>query len=100
TSVMPTYRIGIDIGGTFTDFSLLDEATGRIHVLKTSSSPGEPEKAVFDGLSKLFLDHGVKPEDIRYFIHGTTLAVNTVIQRAGARTGFLVTEGFRDILNI
>ena len=97
---MASYRIGIDIGGTFTDFSLLDEATGRIHVLKTSSDPSEPERAVFDGLSRLFADYGVKSEDIRYFIHGTTLAVNTVIQRAGARTGFLVTEGFRDILNI
>src|SRR6266480_5133554 len=97
---MSTYRIGIDIGGTFTDFSLLDESTGRMRVLKMSSDPVEPEKAVFEGISRLFAEYAVRPEDIRYFIHGTTLAVNTVIQRAGAKTAFLVTEGFRDVLNI
>lgn len=97
---MATYRIGIDIGGTFTDFSLLDEGTGRIRVLKTPSNPAEPEKAVFSGIARIFSEYAVKPEEIRYFIHGTTLAVNTVIQRSGAKTAFLVTEGFRDVLNI
>ena len=97
---MPSYRIGIDIGGTFTDFSLLEEETGRIRVLKAPSDPSEPEKAVFNGLSRIFSDFQVKAEEVRYFIHGTTLAVNTVIQRSGAKTAFLVTGGFRDILNI
>ena len=97
---MPVYRLGIDIGGTFTDFSLLEEGTGHMRVLKTASDSAEPEKAVFEGISKLFKDYDVKPNEIRYFIHGTTLAVNTVIQRAGAKTAFLITEGFRDVLNI
>src|SRR5581483_9699258 len=97
---MARYRIGIDIGGTFTDCSLLDEDTGRIRVLKTPSDPATPEAAVFAGMRRLFDEHGVRPEEVGYFIHGTTLAVNTVIQRSGAPTGFLVTEGFRDILNI
>jgi N-methylhydantoinase A len=97
---MASYRIGIDIGGTFTDFSLLDEATGQMRVLKTPSDPATPEAAVFAGLETLFTDHGVRPDEVRYFIHGTTLAVNTVIQRSGARTAFLVTSGFRDVLNI
>jgi N-methylhydantoinase A len=97
---MASYRIGIDIGGTFTDFSLLDEETGSIRVLKTPSDPAAPEKAVFEGMTKLFATYGVRPSEIRYFIHGTTLAVNTVIQRSGAKTAFLVTHGFRDILNI
>jgi len=97
---MTSYRVGIDIGGTFTDFSLLDEETGRIRVLKTPSEPAAPEKAVFAGLRQLFAEFGVRPEEIRYFIHGTTLAVNTVIQRSGASTAFLVTQGFRDILTI
>ncbi len=97
---MASYRIGIDIGGTFTDFSLLDEESGSIRVLKTPSDPAAPEKAVFEGMSKLFATYGIRPEEIRYFIHGTTLAVNTVIQRSGAKTAFLVTQGFRDILNI
>ena len=97
---MPVYRLGIDIGGTFTDFSLLEEGTGHMRVLKTASDSAEPEKAVFEGISKLFKEYDVKPNEIRYFIHGTTLAVNTVIQRAGAKTAFLITEGFRDVLNI
>ena len=97
---MPVYRLGIDIGGTFTDFSLLEEGTGHMRVLKTASDSAEPEKAVFEGISKLFKEYDVKPDEIRYFIHGTTLAVNTVIQRAGAKTAFLITEGFRDVLNI
>ena len=84
---MPVYRLGIDIGGTFTDFSLLEEGTGHMRVLKTASDPAEPEKAVFEGISKLFREYDVNPNEIRYFIHGTTLAVNTVIQRAGAKTG-------------
>ncbi len=97
---MARYRIGIDIGGTFTDFSLLDEETGAIRVLKMPSEPAAPEKAVFDGMATLFSTYDIRPEEISYFIHGTTLAVNTVIQRSGAKTAFLVTEGFRDILNI
>jgi N-methylhydantoinase A len=97
---MASYRLGIDIGGTFTDFSLLDESSGRIAVLKTPSVPAKPEQAIFDGLNQLFAAYDLRPSDITYFIHGTTLAVNTIIQRRGARTGFLVTKGFRDILNI
>ncbi len=97
---MPTYRLGIDIGGTFTDFSLLDETTGDLHVLKTASVPDKPELAVFDGLARLAAARGVQPADVAYFIHGTTLAVNTIIERTGAKTAVLVTRGFRDILSI
>ena len=97
---MATYRLGIDIGGTFTDFSLLDEESGHIEVLKTPSIPASPERSVFQGIRSLYSDYGVRPNDILYFIHGTTLAVNTVIQRSGARTAFMVTQGFRDILKI
>lgn len=97
---MGTYRLGIDIGGTFTDFSLLEEETGRIEVLKTPSVPDRPEQAILNGLERLFVEHGIRPAEIRYFIHGTTLAVNTIIQRVGARTALLVTAGFRDVLNI
>ncbi|HTZ37832.1 MAG TPA: hydantoinase/oxoprolinase family protein [Stellaceae bacterium] len=94
------YRLGIDIGGTFTDFSLLDEATGRVRVLKTQSVATKPEEAIFDGIRQLLAEHAVRPEHIRYFIHGTTLAVNTIIQRRGHVSALLVTAGFRDILNI
>ncbi|MFI4987082.1 MAG: hydantoinase/oxoprolinase family protein [Alphaproteobacteria bacterium] len=97
---MTGYRLGIDIGGTFTDFSLLDEASGRMTVLKTPSVPARPEEAIFNGIRQLFAEYSVDPRQITYFIHGTTLAVNTIIQRRGDRTALLVTEGFRDILNI
>jgi len=97
---MATYRLGIDIGGTFTDFALLNEETGRIEVLKIPSNPARPEQSVFDGITRLYDDYDVQPADLKYFIHGTTLAVNTVIQRSGAKTALLITQGFRDILNI
>jgi N-methylhydantoinase A len=97
---MSSHRLGIDIGGTFTDFSLLDEATGRVSVLKTPSIAANPEEAIFRGIRQLIADHAMDPARIRYFIHGTTLAVNTIIQRRGHVCALLVTEGFRDILNI
>jgi N-methylhydantoinase A len=97
---MTGYRLGIDIGGTFTDFSLLDEASGRMIALKTPSIPAKPEEAIFNGVRQLFSDYSIDPKRITYFIHGTTLAVNTIIQRRGDRTALLVTKGFRDILNI
>ena len=97
---MPSYRLGIDIGGTFTDFSLLDETSGELRVLKTASVPRKPATAVFDGIRRLTVEGAVRPADITYFIHGTTLAVNTVIERNGAHSALLLTEGFRDMLNI
>jgi N-methylhydantoinase A len=95
----PRYRLGIDIGGTFTDLLLMEEATGRIHALKTASTP-EPEAAVVAGIAALRDRHGVDPSEIVYFSHGTTLAVNTLLQRNGAAVGVLVTRGFRDLLEL
>jgi hypothetical protein len=97
---MSGYRLGIDISGTFTDFSLLEEATGALTVFKTPSVPARPEQAIFNGLRILFDEHGIDPAHIGYFVHGTTLAVNTIIQRRGDRMALLVTRGFRDILSI
>ncbi len=97
---MTTYRLGIDIGGTFTDFTLIDDQTGHTRILKIASNPTKPEEAIFVGLAEIFSAFNVAPGSITYFIHGTTLAVNTIIQRRGLRTALLVTQGFRDILNI
>ncbi len=94
------YRLGVDIGGTFTDFALLDEATGEISVLKVPSTPAEPAAAVVTGVRELLRRRRLGPEAIRAFVHGTTLAVNTIIERTGAPTALLVTRGFRDILTI
>jgi len=95
-----TYRLGIDIGGTFTDFSLLDEETGAISVFKTPSDPSRPEVALLAATERILAEHSLRPGQISYFVHGTTLAVNTIIQRKGSRTALLVTKGFRDLLNI
>ncbi|MDQ2787655.1 MAG: hydantoinase/oxoprolinase family protein [Chloroflexota bacterium] len=95
---MPRYRLGVDIGGTFTDFLLLDEETGDHQIIKVASVADHPSQAILDGLRQLAEAHHVEPSDIVSFVHGTTLAVNTLIQRSGATVGLLVTDGYRDIL--
>lgn len=94
------YRLGIDIGGTFTDFSLLDQATGRLIGYKSPTVPGDLAEGVAAGLRDLARLEGIDPSQIEYFVHGTTIGLNTVIQRAGANLALLVTQGFRDLLEI
>jgi N-methylhydantoinase A len=94
------YRLGIDIGGTFTDLVLMDGDNGEMISFKTPSVPSDPAQAVLNGVAVLRDEHGIDPASISYFVHGTTLGLNTVIERSGARTGLLVTKGFRDILEI
>lgn len=88
--------IGVDIGGTFTDFVAVDVATGRQIHHKVSSIPEHPSRAVLSGL----LDIGIDLRDVDRLIHGTTVATNTIIQRKGAVTGFITSPGHRDILQI
>jgi N-methylhydantoinase A len=97
---MPASRLGADVGGTFTDFVLVDEAGERVLNFKTPSTPADPARAILQGIEQLVDLHDVEAADIGYFVHGTTLGVNTLIQRTGAVTGLLVTKGFRDILEI
>ena len=96
----PRYWLGIDIGGTFTDFSVFDRRTGALTGLKVPSTPHEFAAAVRTGLAELASEHGIDPAEIGTVVHGTTIAVNTLIQRSGARLGLLVTEGFRDVLEL
>ncbi|MEN1968890.1 hydantoinase/oxoprolinase family protein [Lentibacillus sp. N15] len=91
------YRLGIDIGGTFTDFSAVNSKSGRQVEFKTPTVPDNPERGVENGI-KLLAERGIRPEQIEYFIHGTTIALNTIIQRSGSQIALLVTEGFRDVL--
>jgi len=97
---MGHYWLGIDIGGTFTDFTLYDTETHHVTGLKVASTPPDFARAVEDGLDRFAGEHGIDPGAIDVVVHGTTIAVNTLIQRTGARLGLLVTEGFRDILEI
>ncbi len=97
---MTRFRLGIDIGGTFTDFACFDTRTGALIGLKIPSTPHEFAEAVRVGLDQLATEHGVDLREIGTVVHGTTIAVNTLIQRTGARLGLLVTEGFRDVLEL
>jgi N-methylhydantoinase A len=92
--------LGIDIGGTFTDFACFDTRTGELIGLKVPSTPPDFGEAVRDGLERLAAEHGLDLRAIATVVHGTTIAVNTLIQRTGARLGLLVTEGFRDVLEL
>ncbi|HKZ04689.1 MAG TPA: hydantoinase/oxoprolinase family protein [Methylomirabilota bacterium] len=94
------YWLGIDIGGTFTDFSVFDTRTGALTGLKVPSTPHEFAAAVRTGLAQLASENGIEPTEIGTVVHGTTIAVNTLIQRTGAALGLLVTDGFRDVLEL
>jgi N-methylhydantoinase A len=94
------YRVGVDIGGTFTDFCVLDESTNRLHSLKVFSTPAEPGAEVIAGLRALKERYGIAPEAISHFTHGTTVGVNTIIQRNGAKLCLLTTEHFEDVLEL
>ena len=95
--------LGVDIGGTFTDFSLIDDA-GEITLWKEATTPADPGIAIRDGLAALAETRGLEIrqliESLDLFVHGQTIATNTVIQRNGPKTGLLCTEGFRDVLEI
>jgi N-methylhydantoinase A len=93
-------RIGVDIGGTFTDLVWVDDATGAVKVGKLLTTPKDPSQAVEQGVVTLLGDAGGAAAEVRSVIHGTTLATNALIERKGARTGLLTTAGFRDAVEI
>jgi N-methylhydantoinase A/oxoprolinase/acetone carboxylase beta subunit len=94
------YRLGFDIGGTFTDFALRDTQTGTLHVHKRLTTPHDPSVAVMQGVRALLQQAGVSAAEIDMTVHGTTLVGNTLIERSGAKIALLATHGFRDLLEI
>jgi len=94
------YRLGCDIGGTFTDFVLLDDATGRIQIHKRLTTPKDPSDAVEEGIRDMVKATPGFVEKLDEVIHGTTLVINSIIERKGARTGLITTKGFRDVLEL
>ena len=94
------YRIGFDVGGTFTDFTVLDTESGALRHLKLASTPAAPHQAVVAGLARIFDAFDVPPAEIAFLGHGTTVATNMVIEHRGAKTALLTTKGFRDVLEI
>lgn len=92
--------LGVDIGGTFTDFMLYDTESGQVHVHKVPSTPAHPEQAMVTGLAELCADAGLAPGDVTGVFHGTTVATNAVLEHDGAVAGMITTRGFRDIVHI
>ncbi len=93
-------RVGVDIGGTFTDLLVFDLASGRFQPGKTLTTPDEPSRAVTEGLATVLADAGITPAAVRQIVHGTTLVTNAIIERKGAETALITTKGFRDAVEI
>ena len=96
---MTDYRVGVDIGGTFTDIVLLG-SDGSIHTKKISSSVDDYARAIVDGLREVFAETGISARGIEEIRHGTTVASNAILEHKGARVGLVTTKGFRDVLEI
>jgi N-methylhydantoinase A len=95
-----SYRLGVDVGGTFTDLIVIDEVSGRAVRDKVPSTPHDPSQAVIAGARQLCERAGISPSELGLFLHGTTVATNAVLEGKFARVGLVVTEGYRHILQI
>jgi N-methylhydantoinase A len=95
----PRYRLGVDVGGTHTDLVLLDAVSGALMVEKVASTPNNPALGVLDGVARLIAG-GVKPADIAFFAHGTTITTNALLEMRGAKVGLLITKGFRAVQEV
>ncbi|WP_137125018.1 hydantoinase B/oxoprolinase family protein [Roseomonas sp. HF4] len=100
TQAPSRYRLGFDIGGTFTDFVLLDAATGGITLHKCLTTPQDPAEGALAGIRAITAEAGIAVADLGELVHGTTLVTNALIERRGATTGLLTTQGFRDVLEL
>ncbi|RDV06110.1 hydantoinase/oxoprolinase family protein [Sphingorhabdus pulchriflava] len=94
------YRLGVDVGGTFTDLLLFNAETGAFWRHKTPSTPHDSSEGILNGVTAICAQAGVATSDIDYFLHGTTVATNAVLEGKGARVGLIATEGYRHIMQI
>lgn len=94
------YRLGVDVGGTFTDLLLFDEASGAFWRHKTPSTPHDSSEGILNGVQAICANADITPADIEIFLHGTTVATNAVLEGKGARVGLIVTEGYRQVMQI
>ena len=95
-----SYTVALDVGGTFTDVSLVDEATGRLWITKTPTTPADPSEGFIAGVDKALRLAGTPPSALRHVLHGTTTATNAILEGKGVATGLLTTTGFRYVLEI
>lgn len=94
------YRLGVDVGGTFTDLLLFDEESGAFWRHKTPSTPHDSSEGILNGVTAICGEAGVELREIEYFLHGTTVATNAVLEGKGARVGLVTTEGYRHVMQI
>lgn len=94
------YRLGVDVGGTFTDLLLIDESTGATYSAKVPSTPEDSSLGVINGITKVCAENGIDPASIGHVMHGTTVATNAVLTGSGARVGLVTTKGYRQVLQI
>ncbi|GIS91098.1 MAG: 5-oxoprolinase [Pseudomonadota bacterium] len=94
------YRLGADVGGTFTDILLIEESSGRSFTAKVPSTPADSSIGVLNGIERVCEQAGVSPADISHVMHGTTVATNTVLTASGARVGLVTTKGYKQVLQI
>ncbi|MCW2611196.1 MAG: 5-oxoprolinase [Cryptosporangiaceae bacterium] len=95
-----SYRIGVDVGGTFTDVLLIESGTSKLTAAKVPSTPKDLASGVLAGIAKACQEAGITPSEVTHVLHGTTVATNAVLTGGGARVGLIVTKGFRDVLQI
>ncbi|MCX6467674.1 MAG: hydantoinase/oxoprolinase family protein, partial [Pseudonocardiales bacterium] len=95
-----TYRLGVDVGGTFTDVLLVDEASGATWRAKTASTPSDQAVGVLNGIARVCEDAGISLGDVAQVLHGTTVATNAILEGKGATVGLVTTKGFRQVLQI
>ncbi len=95
-----SYRLGVDVGGTFTDLLLFDEQSGAFWRHKTPSTPHDSSEGILVGVQAICGNAGITPADVEIFLHGTTVATNAVLEGKGARVGLIVTEGYRQVMQI
>src|SRR5438132_3113876 len=94
------YRLGVDVGGTFTDVLSVHDETGNLHRVKTPSTPSDPAQGVLAGVRRICEESGVPPQELAYVMHGTTVATNALLEAKGARVGLITTRGFKQILHL
>ena len=94
------YRLGVDVGGTFTDLLLINEDTGETFRAKVPTTPVNQAAAVLDGIERVCAIAGIKPSALTELMHGTTVTTNAVLEGKGARVGLVTTEGYRQILQV
>ncbi|MGH3010301.1 MAG: hydantoinase/oxoprolinase family protein [Gaiellaceae bacterium] len=94
------HRLGVDVGGTFTDLLLVDDEKGDLFRVKTPSTPADPSEGVLAGVRRICEESGIEPGDLGYVMHGTTVATNAMLEAKGARVGLVTTQGFGQILHL